>query len=110
MSASRGSTLVLREHLVLLPGGRGGEEHLRLDVGKRGRHHEVLGGDVELHELHDREILEVFLGQEPDGDVEDVQLVLLAKVQQQIERPLELRELHRPRRCASVEGLAIGHD
>ena len=45
-----------------------------------------------------------------DRDVEDVELVLLAKVQQQIERPLELRELHRPRRCASVEGLAIGHD
>ena len=79
-------------------------------MGKRGRHHQVLGRHVELHELHHREILEVFLGQKTDRDVEDVQLVLLAKVQQQVERPLELRELHRPRRCASVEGLAIGHD
>jgi hypothetical protein len=103
-------SLVLDVRLVLLTGGRSRQQQLRLDVGKRGRHHEVLGGNVELHQLHDREILQVFLGQEANGDVEDVQLVLLAKVQQQIERSLELRELHRPCRCASVAGLAIGHD
>ena len=70
---------------------------------------EEAGAADAVHELHDGEVLEVLLGQEPDGDVEDVELVLLAKVQQQIERPLELRELHRPRRCASIERLAIGH-
>ena len=61
-------------------------------------------------QLHQRQILQVFLGDEPDWDIENVQLVLLAEVQQLIERSLELRELHRPRRCASIEGLAIGHD
>ncbi len=44
--------------------------------------------------MHQLEVLEVLLGDEADGDVEDVQLVALDQVQQQVEGALELRELH----------------
>ena len=37
-----------------------------------------------------REVLEVLLGDQRDGDVEDVELVLADQVQQQVERPLEV--------------------
>ena len=88
--------LLLVEVVVLLSRRRRREKHLALDVGERRRHDEVLGSKVELHQLHHREILQVFLGHERDRDVEDVQLVLLAEVQQQIERALELGQSHRP--------------
>ena len=76
---------------VLLPLGDGGQEHLRLDVRQRRRHHQVLAGDVDAHGPHHGQVLEKLLGDEPDGDVEDVELVLLDQVQQEVERALEAR-------------------
>ena len=69
------------------------QQHLRLDVNQRRRHHEVLARDVEVHLLHQLDGLEVLRGDERDGDVVDVHLVLLDEVKQQIERPLEVFEL-----------------
>ena len=83
---------ILGERVVLLTGRRRRQEHLRLDVRQRGRHHEVFAREVEIHQLHDSEVLEVLFGHEPDGDLEDVELVLLTEVQEQIERSLEGRE------------------
>ena len=83
---------LLVERVVLLTGGRRGEQHLRLDVRERRRHHEVLARDVEVHQLHHGQVFEVLLRHEADGDLQDVQLVLLAEVQEQIERPFEARQ------------------
>src|SRR5580700_10265497 len=58
-------------------------------MSERGGHDEILTRDVELHELHEREKLEILRGHEADRDLEDVELVLLTKMQQEIERPLE---------------------
>ena len=71
------------------------QQHLRLDVDQRRRHHEELAGDVEIELLHQRDRLEVLRGDERDRDVVDVDLVLPDQVQQQIERSLEVRQLDR---------------
>ncbi len=70
------------------------QEHPRLDVGERGGHHQVLGGHVDLQISHQPQVLGVLLGDERDGDVEDVELVLLHQVEQQIERPLKALDGH----------------
>src|ERR1700691_4560606 len=58
-------------------------------MSERSGHDEVLARNVELHELHDCEKLEILCGHKADRDLEDVELVLLTKMQQEIERPLE---------------------
>ena len=52
--------LLLVGVVVFLAGRRRRQQHLRLDVRERRGHHEVLRRHVELHQLHDREVLEVF--------------------------------------------------
>ncbi len=71
------------------------QQHPRLDVDQRRRHHQELAGDVEVQLLHQVEVLEVLLRDERDRDVVDVDLVLLDEVQQQIERALEVLEADR---------------
>src|SRR6185436_8622452 len=69
------------------------QEQPALDVGERGRHHQELACDVEVEGHHLGEGLVVLLGDERDGDVEDVELVLADQVEQQIERSLEAGQL-----------------
>ena len=71
----------------------GRQEHLRLDVRERRRHQQVLSRDVEVEVLHHAEVREVPVGDEGDGEVEDLELVLLNQVQEQVERPLEGRQI-----------------
>ena len=75
---------------IFLRGIDAREQHPRLDVNERGRHHQKLAGDVEVHLGHQLEIVEVLPRHEDDGDVVDAQLVLLDEVQQQVERALEV--------------------
>ena len=84
--------LLVLERVVLLPGRGRGEQHLGLDVRERRGHHQVFARHVEVEELEDGEVLEVLLGHEADRDVEDVELMLLAEVQKQVERTLEGRQ------------------
>jgi hypothetical protein len=86
--------LLLGGELVLLARRRRGQEHLRLDVRERRGHDEVLARDVEVDELHHGEVLEVLLRHEADRDVEDVELVFLAEMQEEVERTLERRKGH----------------
>ena len=62
----------------------------RLEIDQVRGHHQVFGRHLHRHALHHVEVFAVFLRDEGDGDVEDVQLVRLAEVQEQIERSLEL--------------------
>jgi hypothetical protein len=78
------------------------QEHLRLDVDQQCRHVDVIGGHVEAQLLHGVEITGVLLGDESDGDVVDVDLVLLDQVQQQVERPVKRRQRDVERACAFV--------
>ena len=75
---------------------------------ERRRHEEVLARDVQVHQLHDGEVLEVLLRHERDGDVEDVELVLLAEVQEQIERALERWQRYRVRISRAARGCGRG--
>ena len=67
----------------------------RLDVNEGRGHDEELAGHVEVHLLHQIEVLEVLLRDQRDRDVVDVQLVLLDEVQEQIERALEIDQADR---------------
>ena len=62
-------------------------EH-RLDV-------EELGRDLEIELLHEDEVLVILPADVDERQVANVELVLPDQVQQQVERPLELRQLHR---------------
>ena len=68
---------------------------------QRRSHHQELAGDVEVDLPHSLEVLEVLLGDERDGDVEDVEAVLADEVQQQVERALEVGQ-------RDAEGVARG--
>src|SRR6056297_88856 len=68
---------------------RARQEHARLDLGKHGCHHEVLGRKLELQLLHDLDVLHVLLRNPGDRNVEDVDVLPLYEVQQEIERPFE---------------------
>ncbi len=68
------------------------QEHARLDVDERRRHDEELPRHVEVHLLHQVDVVEILPGDERDRNVVDVQLALLDEVQQQIEGPFEIVE------------------
>jgi serine/threonine protein kinase len=86
------------------------QEHATFDVSQSRRHEQVLGREIELHELHDRQVFEVLLGDEADGNIEDVELMLLTKVEQKVEGSLEMRKLDGPLAAARIEGLIVGQD
>ena len=93
ISSSRGSSASSPSSPCRLQRLGVGHQLARLQVGQRRRHHQVLGGDLHRHRLHRLQVRQVLLGDEGDGDLQDVQLVRLAQVQQQIQRPLELGQL-----------------
>ncbi len=68
------------------------QQHLRLDVNQRRGHDEELAGDVQIQLLHQRDRVEILRRDQRDRDVVDVHLVGANEVEQQIERPLEVRE------------------
>src|SRR5262249_20252557 len=72
---------------------RRGQKLARFDVRQRRRHEQILTGNVEIQRAHLIEVRNVLLGDERDGNVEDVELVLPDQMQQEIERPLEDFEL-----------------
>ena len=55
-------------------------------------HVDVVGGDIEIELLHRVEVRVVLLGDEGDGDVVDIDFVLLDEMQQEIERSVKRRQ------------------
>src|SRR5687768_1542415 len=80
-----GERLVVELLLVLV----GRDQQLRLEVDQRGGHHQVGAGHLEIPELHRLEVRQVLIGDRPQRECREVDLVGAAEVQQQIERPLE---------------------
>ena len=104
ISSSRGSSTSSSSSDATSSGSGDGHQLARLEVRERRRHHQVVGRDVDRHRLHHLEVLQVLLGDERDRDVDDVDLVRLAQVQQQIERALELGQ-----RDAVGDVAGLGH-
>jgi hypothetical protein len=65
------------------------QQHPRLDVDQRRRHHQELPRDVQVHLLHQVDVFDVLRRDQGDRNVVDAQLVPLDQVQQQVERALE---------------------
>jgi segregation and condensation protein A len=70
------------------------QQRSRFDVDQRRRHHQELSGDVEVQLLHQIDVLDVLRGDKRDGNVVDVDLVLLDQMQQQVERTLEVLQAY----------------
>jgi len=69
-----------------------------------------LAGDVEVELLHQRDRVQILRGDQGDRDVVDVELVLPDQVQQQIQRPFEVRQLDREGVGRRLEfGMRFGH-
>ena len=107
-SSARGSSSSPR----FVDGAR--QQHARLDLGQRRGHHQVLAGELELHFLHQLDVLHVLARDLGDRDVEDVEVLPADQVQQQVERTFERLEEHLERLRRDVEilrhlgdGLAI---
>ena len=77
---------------ILLRRIRARQEHARLDVDERRRHDEELPRHVEVHLLHQVDVVEILPGDERDRNVVDIELALLDEMQEQIERPFEIIE------------------
>ncbi len=66
------------------------QQRPRLDVDQRGRHDQELTRHIQIHLLHQIDVLEVLVRDEGDRNVVDVHLMLLDEVQQQVERSFEV--------------------
>ena len=87
------------------PFGGLGQQQARFQIGEPGRHHEVVGGELEaqLARLLDED--EVLLGQRQDRDAVEVDLLPPRKLEQEVERALEAVDVDMQGRLA---GRALG--
>ena len=69
------------------------QQQARLDAQQCGGHHQEIAGIVQRQKLDDLKILQKLVSDRGDGNVVDVDLVLLDQVQQKIQRPLKSRQL-----------------
>jgi hypothetical protein len=83
-----------RVFLRRLDRGRPRQQQARLDLHQHRRHHQVLGGELEVLRPHDLDVLEVLARERRHRDVQDVEVFLADQVQQQIQRPFEGLENH----------------
>ncbi len=61
-------------------------------MGQRRSHDEILTCKIDIQILHQIEVLDVLLADERNGNIGNVELVLLNQMKQEIERPFEGRE------------------
>jgi hypothetical protein len=66
------------------------QQHPGFDLEQRRRHDEKLTGHAQIQLLHGLDIDQILLRDHGDGNVVDIDLVLLDQVNEQIERPLEV--------------------
>ena len=70
-----------------------GKQHLGLDLDQRRRHHEKIGRDRDVEAFHEANVLEIFLGNASDRNVENIGAFLTDQEQKQIERTGEIADL-----------------
>ena len=70
-------------------GRRPRQQQARFDLGQDRGHHQVFGGQLELHVVHQLDVVDVLARDFGDRDVEDVEVLAADQVQQQIERTFE---------------------
>ena len=80
------------------------QQQARLDLHQHRRHHQVLGGELEVGRAHRLDVLQVLARERRHRDVEDVEVFLADQVQKQVEGALEGLEhdLQRIRRDVEV--------
>ena len=77
---------------VFLIGDRliGRKQHLGFNLEQGGRHHEKFPRDSQIQVFHRLDIGEVLLGNEMDGNVVNIDLALLDKMEQEIKGPFKV--------------------
>ena len=79
------------------------QQEPRLDLDQHRRHHQILGGELQVLRAHDLDVFEVLARERRHRDVQDVQVFLTDQVQKQIQRPLERLQDHFQRVGRDVE-------
>ena len=64
-----------------------GQQQAGFEVGEPRRHHEIVGGDLELERARLGEIGQILLDQLQDRDLREIDLLRAGEVEQQVERP-----------------------
>ena len=72
-----------------------GQQQAGFEVGEPGRHHEIIGRDLELQRSRLAEIGEILLDQLEDRDLREIDLLRARQAQQQVERPFPAVEVER---------------
>src|SRR5262249_35219966 len=62
------------------------QEHLALDLHKRGRHHQKVPGQLHIDQLNEAHVIEELPGHACDRDVADIDLVVLDQIEEEVER------------------------
>ena len=74
-----------------------GQQQARLHIGEPRRHHEIVGGELELLAGHLRDELKILVGELEDRDLRQVDLLVARQDEQQVERPFIAFEVeHQP--------------
>ena len=84
-------------HRLALHGGHARQHHLRLDVEEHRLDVEELGRDLEVELDHEDDVLVVLPADVGHGKIPEVDLVPADEVEEEVQRPLEHRQLHRVR-------------
>jgi hypothetical protein len=85
--------LLLLLSLSLFP-LRSRQKHLGFDMEQGGGHQKKLPGNVQVQVFHQLQVFQVLLGDGRDGDVVNIDLILLDQIQKQVHGPFEGIQLH----------------
>ncbi len=75
-----------------------------LEIGEPGRHHEIVGGDLDALLAHGLDEAQILLGERQDRDLGEIDLLAAGEVEQQVERAfiaahVDIHHLVVGRRC-----------
>ena len=65
-----------------------GQQQAGFEIGEPRRHHEIIGGDLELQRACLREVGEILLDQLENRDLREIDLLRAGEIEQKVERPL----------------------
>src|SRR5205823_11415433 len=69
------------------------QQQPRLQIGEPSRHHQVVGGDLQVERVLRRDKGEILIRQRQDRDLPEIDLLLAGQCEQQIDRPFVPIEL-----------------
>ena len=89
---------ILRQRLFVLVLLR--QQQARFEIGEPGRHHQIIGGELEAQIARRLDESEILLGQSQNRNLGEIDLLAARQLQQKIERALKAIDIDKERRFA----------